>query len=252
MAKGKSLSVPNKVIHSRVNYLYQAASYLATQQQHSNTSQSDEKGSSEKRSIAGVRSDYAPAASLLASDLKAVSLKAQIRISPAMKQSICKGCNTMLVDGSTCSSEVENKSRGGKKPWADVLVRRCNICGISRRYPTGTRQKRRPHRKAEIAVKEGGATEKTWNECRLSKHDSTISTFRTTKYYPVFLKSSSFQALRWLEVDCWKLTCSLATSKETLNPNGQHASAHSRKVELYWYQSTPWTNEHGEKEQTAL
>jgi ribonuclease P protein subunit RPR2 len=150
MAKGKATTVPNKILHTRISYLYQAASYLATQQQHSQASQ-------DKQQIERNESLYVPAANLLVSDLKSVSLKAQIRMSPAMKQSICKSCNTILIDGSTCSSELENTSRGGKKPWADVLVRRCNICGTSKRYPSATRQKRRPHRPANLS----GSTEDT-------------------------------------------------------------------------------------------
>jgi ribonuclease P protein subunit RPR2 len=66
-----------------------------------------------------------------------------------MKHSICKNCDTMLTDGSTCSIEVENKSKGGKKPWADVLVRKCNTCGFTRRYPMAAKRqkrKKKPHR----------------------------------------------------------------------------------------------------------
>jgi ribonuclease P protein subunit RPR2 len=146
MAKGKPASVPNKVLHSRINYLYQAASYLSTQQQHSNSPQTKTKTNSQL--------DHAQASNQLVSDLKAVSLKAQIQMSPVMKQAICKSCNTILIDSSTCSIEVENKSKGGKKPWANVLVRSCNICGSSKRYPSAARQKRRPHRSATLETKD--------------------------------------------------------------------------------------------------
>jgi ribonuclease P protein subunit RPR2 len=81
-----------------------------------------------------------------------------------MKHSICKNCDTMLIDGSTCTNEVENKSKGGKKRWADVLVRKCNTCGLEKRFPIGAeRQKRRPHRTKEIKTpgddKQGAAEE---------------------------------------------------------------------------------------------
>jgi ribonuclease P protein subunit RPR2 len=147
MAKTKPTSVPNKVLHSRINYLYQAASYLSTQQQHSNSLQSQLKPNSQQydNSVS-----YASASNQLVSDLKAVSLKAQIRMSPAMKQAICKSCNTILVEGSTCSTEIKNKSKGRRKPWADVLVRKCNICGTSKGYPAAIQQKRRPHRPAKM------------------------------------------------------------------------------------------------------
>ena len=146
----KAGSIPNKSLHSRVSYLYQAATYLATQQQHSKENSSTDTRS-EASSMTELEpnsgSSLQPAARHLVSDLRNVSLKVQIRMSPDMKHSICKICSTVLIDGSSCTSEVENKSKGGKKPWADVLVRRCNACGSAKRFPmTAARQKRRPHR----------------------------------------------------------------------------------------------------------
>jgi ribonuclease P protein subunit RPR2 len=155
--------VPNKALHSRVSYLYQAATFLAThQQQHSTAAiepstgsgvQSDDAaGTTEAKMRTPLDSEAAlrPASRRLIFDLRAVSLKAQMRMSPAMKRSICKNCDTLLVDGSTCTSQVENKSKGGKKPWADILVWKCNTCGIARRIPVvAERQKRRPRRSAE-------------------------------------------------------------------------------------------------------
>jgi ribonuclease P protein subunit RPR2 len=157
--------VPNKALHSRVSYLYQAAAYLATQQQqHSETAiepaknegsdlqSHDAAGMTEAKMRIPFESEAAlqPASRRLISDLRAVSLKAQMRMSPTMKLLICKNCDTLLVDGSACTSEVENKSKGGKKPWADILVRRCNTCGVAKRTPMAAeRQIRRPRRSAE-------------------------------------------------------------------------------------------------------
>lgn len=151
MAKSKASkgtgSVPNKALHSRVSYLYQAAAYLATQQQHSRTTREEGPAITESQDGQQTNSPFKPASRRLISDLRSVSLKVQMQISPTMKHSICKNCDTMLLDGTTCSSEIENKSKGGKKPWADVLVRKCNTCGLERRFPLRTeRQKRRPNR----------------------------------------------------------------------------------------------------------
>jgi ribonuclease P protein subunit RPR2 len=155
MAKGKASkgagSVPNKALHSRVSYLYQAAAYLATQQQHSTTIPTTEPQGAQPiaktENIPRGNSDLDSASRRLISDLRAVSHKIQMRISPAMKHSVCKNCDSMLIDGSTCTNEVENKSKGGKKLWADVLVRKCNTCGFEKRFPIGAeRQKRRPQR----------------------------------------------------------------------------------------------------------
>lgn len=149
MAKAKS-GVPNKSLHSRVSYLYQAAAYLASQKpQQKDPEIGEPLTASRQCSDVSTKANHA-AARHLVKDLRAVSQKLLMRISPAMKHSMCKSCDTMLVEGSTCTSEVENWSKGGKKPWADVLVLKCTVCGSARRFPVGaTRQKRRPHRAAE-------------------------------------------------------------------------------------------------------
>ncbi|EFW18928.1 hypothetical protein D8B26_007131 [Coccidioides posadasii str. Silveira] len=70
-----------------------------------------------------------------ASQLRATSLKSQQKLPRGVKHTLCKRCDTILVPGSTCSKEIENKSRGGTKPWADVLVVKCGVCGTVKRYP---------------------------------------------------------------------------------------------------------------------
>lgn len=155
-------AVPNKALHSRVSYLYQAATYLAIQTQQLpnsvrdeavNEAQSQQACSSSGRTTpqatnqCGRDSDHQSFSRHLLSDLRSVSLKSQLRLSPAMKNSFCKRCNTMLIDGSTCISEVENKSKEGKKPWADVFVRKCAICGCEKRFPVGMENQARRHRR---------------------------------------------------------------------------------------------------------
>lgn len=150
MAKAKEpKGVQNRIIYSRASYLYQAASYLASQNR-----QPGQDASSKPSSSGPEHSAPAPTANErkatqnmsrhIASNLRAVSLKSQIRQSPAMKQTICKFCDTLQVEGETCTSTVENASRGGRKPWADVLTTRCKTCGNVKRYPVSApRQKRK-------------------------------------------------------------------------------------------------------------
>jgi ribonuclease P protein subunit RPR2 len=69
------------------------------------------------------------------SHLRAVAMKTQIRLPVTLKRSICKRCDTILIPGVTCSHETRNASRGGKKPWADVLVVKCLSCGTEKRFP---------------------------------------------------------------------------------------------------------------------
>jgi ribonuclease P protein subunit RPR2 len=61
-----------------------------------------------------------------------------------VKQTICKFCDTVLIEGQTCHSIVENKSKAGRKLWADILMRKCHTCGKEKRYPiNATRPKRK-------------------------------------------------------------------------------------------------------------
>ncbi|KAI1292400.1 RNAse P Rpr2/Rpp21/SNM1 subunit domain-containing protein [Xylaria venustula] len=157
MAKTKqSGSIPNKHLYSRLSYLHQAAAVLGAQigDTSLSTTQSvasrilpdqEEPLSSQERSAADqLRLNFARH---LLTDLRATSLKSQLRLSPAIKHTICKFCDTLLIEGETSTSVVENKSKHGKKPWADVLVVRCNTCRGLKRFPVNSpRQKRRPNR----------------------------------------------------------------------------------------------------------
>ncbi|EXF81977.1 RNAse P Rpr2/Rpp21/SNM1 subunit domain-containing protein [Colletotrichum fioriniae PJ7] len=151
MAKPKSESLPNRHAYTRVSYLHQAASYLATVQ----ISDADSPSNSLSRSqedaqlarIEELRSTNEKVARRFISDIRAVSLKAQIRPSPSVKQMMCKFCDSLLVEGQSCTTTVENLSKGGKKPWADVMVTKCNTCDNVKRFPVNApRQKRRPFR----------------------------------------------------------------------------------------------------------
>ncbi len=170
MAKSKShkpLCIPQKHLHSRISFLYQAATYLASVQSTEVTptpavdvsgglglcSVEVDPSTSEPTTTTvssvpvgdcGASYPDLPASSIresapsrqLLSHLHAVSRKAQISLSPKIKHSICKRCHTLLVTGSNCHETLENLSRGSRKPWADVMVRRCLTCGTEKRTPT--------------------------------------------------------------------------------------------------------------------
>ncbi|KAI0542741.1 RNAse P Rpr2/Rpp21/SNM1 subunit domain-containing protein [Xylaria digitata] len=157
MAKTKtSGSVPNKHLYSRLSYLHQAAAVLGSQVGNTPDSKSASAGLKDLE-VKGELLDaskYTAADQLrlnlarrLLTDLRATSLKSQIRLSPAIKHTICKFCDTLLIEGETSTSVIENKSKNGKKPWADVLVVKCNTCDGVKRFPVqAPRQKRRPER----------------------------------------------------------------------------------------------------------
>ncbi|KAI1100849.1 Rpr2-domain-containing protein [Jackrogersella minutella] len=147
-------NVPNRPIYSRISYLYQAATYLASQSKLKEPNVVAQYSEGTEKSMATAdkqRScmDHTKHAlsRRFTTDLRSASLKSQIRLSSAMKHTICKFCDSLLIEGETSSSTVENKSRGGKKPWADVLVVKCYTCGGVKHFPVQSpRQKRRPIR----------------------------------------------------------------------------------------------------------
>jgi len=179
---------PNKHQQARISFLYQAATYLANTQRDqklqnrsgegistdhlslgqtgsaelSTTSQSGdgmEVGSENLQSqdipistsgtSAAVRSTILGLSRYLSSHLRAVSLKSQVRLSRDIKRSICKRCSTPLVPDITSQSTTENRSCGGKKPWADVLVVQCSFCKAEKRLPVGSKRQARKGERAD-------------------------------------------------------------------------------------------------------
>lgn len=175
-----------KHIHSRISYLYQAATYLANVTHQARASTPYIQNSVMKKSEPSEELQCAVAAPKAGSDnalpvlpthheggmpkigsdrerefegsalsrqlvvhLQAVSLKSQVRLSATIKHTICKRCGILLVTGSTSTSHLDNSSRGGRKPWADVLVTTCTACGSARRFPVGA--KRQGRRESRIA-----------------------------------------------------------------------------------------------------
>lgn len=172
--------ITQKHLHSRVSYLYQAATYLAKVADQPRARDPVVNDESKERSnsvgephcavaapeavsggglaISPIEQDigtprFDPDRHCLSKDfalsrqlvlhLRAISLRSQIRLSPAAKHAMCKRCDILLVPGSTSTSHMENKSRGGRKPWADVLVTTCTACGTSKRFPVGAKRQRR-------------------------------------------------------------------------------------------------------------
>lgn len=176
-----------KHLHSRISYLYQAATYLAgasgkgqsklpSSEAQNRTEEKFETGSatSKMQVVAGTALKASQEEPLsvgmadscgfidaalthqLLGHLRAVSLKGQIRLSPVIKHSICKRCDLLLVPGRSATIHTENKSRCGKKAWADVLVTTCSACATAKRFPVGAkRQLRRQDRPARATLKPG-------------------------------------------------------------------------------------------------
>jgi ribonuclease P protein subunit RPR2 len=131
MAKEKkpldTKKVPNRHLYSRISYLHQAAQYLAGKASEHQPTEDGNGRSTQQTGLPG----------LLTAHMLLVSQKSKVKISRDVKRSVCKRCNGLLVEGQTSRTRIENKSKGGKKPWADVLVVKCIPCGFEKRYTVG-------------------------------------------------------------------------------------------------------------------
>ena len=161
-----------KHLYSRISFLHQAANYLATingatggdinpplsehyqdpGSQCSSSGKVDRSGSMLEstgdlgegaRKAASPGHELPPLSRLMVNQFRSVALKGQIRLTPDLKNSFCKRCDTLLVPGYSCSNHLENKSKAGRKPWADVLVMTCNACETQKRFPVGAKRRSR-------------------------------------------------------------------------------------------------------------
>ncbi|CBX92942.1 hypothetical protein IAQ61_008678 [Plenodomus lingam] len=149
----KLKGIPNRHLHARTTFLYQAATYLTLQ---------TIEGRGIKSPIAVEKSVVDDDASLphshsavalqLGSDLQQVSRKAQLRLAVDLKRTMCKSCNTILVPGQTATQRIENTSKGGKKPRADVLVLQCCYCGSKKRFPVGAKRQLKQSKRRTVVV----------------------------------------------------------------------------------------------------
>jgi ribonuclease P protein subunit RPR2 len=154
----------NKHLSCRVSFLYNAASSTYMQKavaQDQNQNPQAECGTgpgnckcyAESNSIQDTSENkevgHGRLAHRLSSHIRKVALKGQLRLGTDVKRNLCKRCDMILIPGRTSRETVENKSRGGRKPWADVLVIECITCSGVKRYPIGaTRQQRKTARAA--------------------------------------------------------------------------------------------------------
>ncbi|KAK0188263.1 Rpr2-domain-containing protein [Armillaria mellea] len=109
-------SVPNKDILQRLNFLYQASVYL--------NGVASPSPPRRKRVTAGDLSRS------YVSSMKIVGQKTVVKMDPSVKRTICKGCNTILVPGSTVGIRANKSPSHGH-----VMVYTCTHCKTTRRIP---------------------------------------------------------------------------------------------------------------------
>lgn len=135
--KSKTTSLPQKNVHLRLAFLHQAASHLANQPRSDTQTTTDaSRDGALPRKVRPKTSVAQPR--YLINQMKGVSRKSVIRLDKNIKRTICKRCDESFVEGRNSASIIENKSTNRSKPWADVLIVKCETCGTSKRFPVGS------------------------------------------------------------------------------------------------------------------
>lgn len=167
LAKGEA----NKTSKARVNFLYHASQLVHKQRQSIDAAPRQESspiaGAQQSDTVCAGGNVLEPSTetsepsrhhgtqTYLTSHLRSVSQKSQIRLAQDLKRTLCKRCNCYLEPSDTAIEVVENSSKGGQKPWADVKVINCKACGTVKRFPVGAkRQGKKAHRIAKQKQKQ--------------------------------------------------------------------------------------------------
>ncbi|GAA6061333.1 hypothetical protein JCM10212_003223 [Sporobolomyces blumeae] len=121
------VDVPGEVEPIRVDAATETAAPTADTPGRRSGSHLQERGG--KRSRVEV-SDLKPISRHLLRSMSEVAKKATVRMDPAVKRTVCKGCDAVLVPG--ISSSVRVKTSG---PHAHVIVHTCSGCRARRKLP---------------------------------------------------------------------------------------------------------------------
>ncbi|KIY74103.1 Rpr2-domain-containing protein, partial [Cylindrobasidium torrendii FP15055 ss-10] len=115
-------SVTNRDIIQRLNFLYQASIYM------NGISREDAPTKSNKKRRKRITTDQLSRHYI--SEMKAVGQKTIVKMDPAVKRTLCGGCDAVLIPGSSATVRV-------KKSLTHVhtMIYTCNHCKETRRIP---------------------------------------------------------------------------------------------------------------------
>ncbi|KAF8527783.1 RNAse P Rpr2/Rpp21/SNM1 subunit domain-containing protein [Gautieria morchelliformis] len=129
-------SVVNREMFQRLNFLYQASAYLkgieasasvpsdGTHINHTSRDSPRKKGCKRRRAtLGGLGSSYVQC-------MRNISSKNVIRIDPNVKRTLCKGCDTVLLPGTTASVRVRGSADKSRE-----VVYTCLACHTPRIIP---------------------------------------------------------------------------------------------------------------------
>ncbi|KAF7305983.1 hypothetical protein HMN09_00752800 [Mycena chlorophos] len=126
-------TVVNRDIMQRLNFMYQASVYLGTVLPVPPTP------APTKRAKRVRKMNVHDLSKVYAGSMKTVSNKTMIKMDPAVKRTLCSGCNLVLVPGSTASVRVKSSKEHGH-----VMFYRCAACDSTRRIPAPPTLRSRP------------------------------------------------------------------------------------------------------------
>ncbi|KAG5651870.1 hypothetical protein H0H81_007117 [Sphagnurus paluster] len=140
-------SAANRDIIQRLNFLYQASTYLNTlppgttstpnppnpkTSTNATPDKPPRKMYSEKGSMTAAKRTVTASdlAKTYIATMKTVGQKTTVKMDPAVKRTLCKGCNMTLIPGATASVRVKKSPAHGH-----IMVYTCTSCKTSRRIP---------------------------------------------------------------------------------------------------------------------
>ncbi|KAJ7495909.1 RNAse P Rpr2/Rpp21/SNM1 subunit domain-containing protein [Mycena galericulata] len=119
-------NIVNKDIMQRLNFMYQASVYLSGVLPVAPASPS----ASPKRRKRTRKMTVHDLSKSYVDSMKVVANKTMVKMDPAVKRTLCNGCNIVLIPGSTASVRVTTSKHHGH-----VMLYRCDSCNSTRRIP---------------------------------------------------------------------------------------------------------------------
>ncbi|KAJ7902175.1 RNAse P Rpr2/Rpp21/SNM1 subunit domain-containing protein [Mycena olivaceomarginata] len=119
-------SIVNRDIMQRLNFMYQASVYLSgvlPVPQEITVAPQKRTKKSRKMNVHDLSKSYI-------NSMKTVASKTMVKMDPAVKRTLCNGCNIVLVPGSTATVRVKPS-----KVHGHVMHYRCTSCNSTRRIP---------------------------------------------------------------------------------------------------------------------
>ncbi|PIL35962.1 hypothetical protein GSI_01622 [Ganoderma sinense ZZ0214-1] len=123
-------SVQNRDIIQRLNFLYQASTYVNSIAPPLDGSISPRRGPKKKKNTIRHPKDSAELSRCYVGTMRIIGQKTMVRMDPTLKRTLCKQCDTVLLPGSTASVRI--RTSGSHR---QVVTYTCLACRSSRRIP---------------------------------------------------------------------------------------------------------------------